>query len=145
MKRFLWIISIGVCVAGLLYHFSGTANAPRPGADAASKTVSETISQDSGNAVFRENHLANCRLLSSSIRGYCTFWYFTPADQGVSDYILYGVLPAPGTVFNADIAPLKADRMGASRYGAAMEARARPDGVAEPDGVRDTSVIGKKN
>lgn len=145
MKRFLWIISIGVCAAGLVYHFSGAANAPRSGADAAYETVSEMISQDSGNTVFRENHLANFRLLSSGIGGHCTFWYFTPADQGVSDYVLYGVLPASGTVFGADGAPLKADRMGASRYGAAMEARARPDGVAEPDSVRDIPVIGKKN
>ena len=54
------------------------------------------IAPGSENIVFRESHLANSRLLSASVWGHCTFWYFTPADQGVSDYVLYGVLPAPG-------------------------------------------------
>jgi len=145
MKKFLWFISIVVCAAGLVYHFSGYRNAPQDGAAAAESTISEMIAPGSENIAFRESHLANSRLLSASVWGHCTFWYFTPADQAVSDYVLYGVLPAPGTVYDPDLAPLKAEWMNVSRSGAALKAQGRHNGTIEPGSVQDAPSVGKKN
>ena len=41
MRKFLWVISIGVCAAGLVYHFSGSASAPQTGAGAAGNRRSQ--------------------------------------------------------------------------------------------------------
>lgn len=145
MKKFLWFISIGVCAAGLVYHFSGYRNAPQDGAAAADKTFLEMIGPGSENIVFRESHLANSRLLSASVWGHCTFWYFTPADQAVSDYVLYGVLPAPGAVYDPDLEPLRAEWMNVSRSGAALKAQGRHNGTTKPGSVQDAPSVGKKN
>jgi hypothetical protein len=145
MKKFLWFISLGVCAAGLVYHFSSYAGAPQAGDAAVDRSISEIVAPGNENIVFGERHRANSRLISASVWGHCTFWYFTPADQTVSDYILYGMVPAPGTVYGPDLAPLKTERMGVLRFGAALEARARLNGMADPDGVQDLASVEKKD
>ena len=128
----------------LVYHFSGYRNAPQDGAAAARSTISEMIAPGSGEHRIQRGHLANSRLLSASVWGHCTFWYFTPADQAVSDYVLYGVLPAPGAVYDPDLAPLKAEWMNVSRSGAALKAQGRHNGTTKPGSAQDAPPLSEK-
>jgi len=138
MKRFLWFLSIGVFVAGLVYRFSGLADTSKAGA--AGRTISMGLAAGDENGAFIESHAANPRLLSASVGGRSTFWHFTPADRAASDYVIYGRLAPRGTILDQGGVPVKAGRPGASRFDAALEARARLNGTAKAEGDRDLAA-----
>jgi pimeloyl-ACP methyl ester carboxylesterase len=96
------------------------------------------------SAVFVQSFLPNSVLLSINGWGHCTFWYSALADQAVSDYILYGTLPAPGTVYDQEWIPFMTGSTSVSNFGTALEARARLMPMVVPDAVRNTVKVKDK-
>ncbi len=85
--------------------------------------------------------LPSSSLLTVHGWGHCTFFESWQADQAVSDYVLYGTLPGPGTVYDQDWVPFSAAASAQPGYGSRMAARARMVPLVVPAAVRSTVKV----
>jgi pimeloyl-ACP methyl ester carboxylesterase len=96
-------------------------------------------------ALLVHSLLPNSSLLTVNGWGHCTMWESAQADQAVSDYIVDGTLPAPGTVYDQDWIPFSSAALGQTGFGKMLEARARLIPLIVPDPVRSTVKVKSKD
>lgn len=94
-------------------------------------------------ALANHDLLPNSGLLTVNGWGHCSFLFSYEADMAASDYLLYGVLPPEGMVYDQDYIPFAAAGTGLTGFQRSAAIRAQMSLIMVPDAVRNL-VKGKK-